>query len=128
MSLSCRSSTFTHPRSPSAWFCSVEPSMSEKTITNVAVGGQPGEIGAFDLGPGFPHLPRNTQGSKDHGASASRDTSQSSTAASGTVGPKALWPWCCRRLITRFQTDPSCHDPWTETKVDTLRYSSSLGF
>src|SRR6202022_3279816 len=33
MSLLCRSSTFTHPRSPSAWFCSVEPSMSEKTIT-----------------------------------------------------------------------------------------------
>src|SRR5258708_27987359 len=45
-----------------------------------------------------------------------------------TVGPKALWPWCCRRLITRFQTDPSCHDRWTKTKVDTLRYSSSLGF
>jgi hypothetical protein len=41
---------------------------------------------------------------------------------------KALWPWCCRRLITRFQTDPSCHDPWTKTKVDTPRYSSLLGF
>src|SRR5882757_1676415 len=45
-----------------------------------------------------------------------------------TVGPKALWPWCCRRLITRFQTDPSRHDPWTKTKVDMLRYSSLLGF